>query len=248
MKPLSHQSIARFKLHESLNQQLSMYAVAASAAGVGMLALAQPAEARIVYTPANVRIVQNKGLIFFDLNHDGIPDFALSNRTSATSFKVYGAVQVFRAQPTNEVWGATSHSRSCAAALPKDKSIGPKGAFVADPSGLIMADRSFDTGSFGPWLKVRQAFLGLKFQIKGKTHFGWARVRIDLDTKSITATLTGYAYESIAGKPIEAGQTRGPDEITQELDAAFKTPMPVPASLGLLAAGTPALSIWRREE
>ena len=26
----------------------------------------------------------------------------------------------------------------------------------------------------GPWLKVKSAYLGLKFVIKRKTHFGWA--------------------------------------------------------------------------
>jgi hypothetical protein len=34
----------------SIHQQLNMYALAAGAAGVGVLALAQPAEAKIVYT------------------------------------------------------------------------------------------------------------------------------------------------------------------------------------------------------
>jgi hypothetical protein len=66
-------------LPESIHRQLSKYAIAASAAGVGMIALTQAAEARIVYTPANIKIVENGGLISFDLNHDGIPDFGLSN-------------------------------------------------------------------------------------------------------------------------------------------------------------------------
>jgi len=37
-----------------------MYALAASAAGVGALALARPSEAEIVYTPAQVTIRINK--------------------------------------------------------------------------------------------------------------------------------------------------------------------------------------------
>jgi hypothetical protein len=36
-----------FKLRDSVHQQASMYALAATAAGVGMLALAQPAEAKM---------------------------------------------------------------------------------------------------------------------------------------------------------------------------------------------------------
>src|SRR5579864_1174953 len=42
------------QLSESLHKRLSAYALAASAAGVGVLALAQPTEARIVYTPKHV--------------------------------------------------------------------------------------------------------------------------------------------------------------------------------------------------
>jgi hypothetical protein len=44
-------------LSASTNHQLQMYALVTSAAGVAMLASAQSAEAKIIYTPANVRIV-----------------------------------------------------------------------------------------------------------------------------------------------------------------------------------------------
>jgi hypothetical protein len=37
-------------LSESVQRQLNMYALAASAAGVSLLALASPAEGRIIYT------------------------------------------------------------------------------------------------------------------------------------------------------------------------------------------------------
>jgi hypothetical protein len=104
-------------------------------------------------------------------------------------------------------------------------------------------------GQFGPWLHVKQAYLGLKFVIKGKTHFGWARVNVSSGYHSVQATLTGYAYETIPNKPIVAGKTKGPDEISmQEPDATLDIPTPTPASLGLLALGAPGLSIWRREE
>jgi hypothetical protein len=76
-----------------------------------------------------------------------------------------------------------------------------------------------------PWNNVKQAYLGLKFVIKGKTHFGWARLKVSVDPLklSITAILTGYAYETTPGKPIIAGATKGPDEQA--------------GSLGALAAG-----------
>ena len=75
----------------------------------------------------------------------------------------------------------------------------------------------------GPWLHVKQAYLGLKFVIKGKKHFGWARVKLSISGQSITAILTGYAYETIPGKPIITGATKGTEEQA--------------GSLGALAAG-----------
>ena len=85
----------------------------------------------------------------------------------------------------------------------------------------------------GHWVNVKNRYLGLKFQIKGKTHYGWARLSVQAISQ-ISATLTGYAYETIANKPIIAGKTNGPDVITVQ-----------PASLGHLAAGASAIPVWR---
>jgi hypothetical protein len=66
-------------LPDSLHQQLNLYALAAGAAGVSLLALAQPSEAKIVYTPANVTLSPQNGIVrhHLDLNHDGTTDFTL---------------------------------------------------------------------------------------------------------------------------------------------------------------------------
>jgi hypothetical protein len=67
----------------------------------------------------------------------------------------------------------------------------------------------------------------------------------------ISGTLTGYTYETIPGKAIIAGQTKGPDEIDNSADQLNPTALTVPAlpsaTLGMLATGAPGLSIWRRE-
>jgi hypothetical protein len=233
---------------DSVHQQLNMYALAASAAGVSLLALAQPAEGRIVYTPANIKITENGGLISFDLNHDGIPDFGLSNKYSFFSTRWYGTLAVVQAQPANEIWGVNSKGLLCAGALPKGIRVGPKGRFQKDPAtGLVMAFSNPDT-YFGQWFHVKQAYLGLKFVIKGKTHFGWARVKLTVRGQ-IAAILTGFAYETISGKSIKAGQTHGmaDDNIELPNSASLTLLTPEPASLGALAIGAPGLSIWRRK-
>jgi hypothetical protein len=65
------------------------------------------------------------------------------------------------------------------------------------------------TTSGGPWKNVRKRYLGLKFLIKGKTHYGWARLNVTISGDVINATLTGYAYETVAVKAIITGKTQG---------------------------------------
>ena len=66
----------QIQLSAKVEKNLVAYAVAATAAGVGVLASAQAAEAKIVYTPANVTLNEGQPLPV-DLNHDGIVDFFL---------------------------------------------------------------------------------------------------------------------------------------------------------------------------
>jgi hypothetical protein len=107
-----------------------------------------------------------------------------------------------------------------------------------------------NTSWFGPWFNggkgVKDRYLGLKFKIKGRLHFGWARMTVTITKNRFTATLTGYAYETIPGKGIVAGRTNGADDGEQS-QATPVTPTPDP-TLGALAMGAPGLYIWRRKE
>jgi hypothetical protein len=65
-------------LSKSLHQRLNSYAIAASAAGVGVLALAQPAETEIIYTGAHDSLACGAEPILLDLAHDGTREFKMS--------------------------------------------------------------------------------------------------------------------------------------------------------------------------
>jgi len=65
-------------------------------------------------------------------------------------------------------------------------------------------------------------------------HYGWARLNVTTFSGEITATLIGYAYETIPNKPIITGKAKGPDVVTVQ-----------PASLGQLATGASAIPAWR---
>jgi len=54
----------------------------------------------------------------------------------------------------------------------------------------------------GEWAYATNRKLGLKFSIQGETHHGWARLSVYVvkGRPYVRSTLTGYAYETIAGR------------------------------------------------
>lgn len=221
---MTHQSPrSASQISPRLHQRINLYAIAASAAGVGMVAVSQPAPARIVYTPAHVKIVLNHGEIFFDVNHDGVNDFGFYATTAQTTsgFRELLDVGPAKLRQGNGVLSVHSGRHSCAAALRKGAKVGPGDPF--NSNNIVMAFVSTSAGGkdtyFCPWVnRTKPAYLGLKFAIKSKVHFGWARVG--------GGFLTGYAYETVPRKTIAAGATKGPDVVTVQ-----------PATLGRLASG-----------
>jgi len=244
---------ATAELSKPLHQQLNTYALAASAAGVSMLALSQPAEAKIVYTPAHVPI---RGTVNVDLNHDGIVDLKIK-------LFPYGRGYSLRATSVGQdrVWGSVVHASHLRAGVtigPNQKKFAKARSCPESSSGACKLLETFVNFSgywysvSGPWVKHKNGYLGLKFYIQRKVHFGWARLhRANLDDPHAWV-LTGYAYETIPGKPIVTGQTKGTDDVDDIIEqpnaVSLTVPTPEPPTLGVLALGAPGLSIWRREE
>jgi len=238
----------------SLHKRVNMYALAGSAAGVGMLALAQPAEAKIVYTHANVAI--GDGGVFhhpLDLNHDGINDFSFSY-PGTSGGPHSGALMVRSPSKENKVvlrTSGTRHQQFYPAAVAAGVLVGPKLRFGSGKQ-QVMAEWESNSvhTSRGNWINVKNRYLGFEFVIKGKVHYGWARLSVSLSFDDVHGTLTGYAYETIPNKPIIAGKTEGAEEGSDDEanPATLNEPALKPASLGLLAMGSPGLSVWRREE
>ena len=226
-------------LSESLHQRLNSYALAASAAGVGVLAFTQPANAEIIYVPAHVVITPANS-------------YPLRFNRKKTNFSLAGYSQVFKSgsferieclplAKSDRILG----SQSYADALPKGDKVGASGAFSTLNFRMAAELNTTNTLNFrGPWANdgkgVKNRYLGLTFMIDGKTHYGWARLNVHINPENfppITATLTGYAYETVPNKPIIAGKTHGKDVVTVH-----------PASPGHLARGASAISAWRRSE
>jgi hypothetical protein len=139
-----------------------------------------------------------------------------------------------------------SKKHEFAAALRKGSRIGKGQQFGSMGKAQQMAAaKTFSSFWLGPWVDkgkgVKASYLGFKFQINHKLHFGWARLCVKTHvvdgSNSFTTTLTGYAYETIPNKAIAAGQTTGSD-----VTALY------PASLGRLAAGASAIPAGRAKQ
>jgi hypothetical protein len=243
-------------LSDSAQQQLNKYALAAGAAGVGVLAFGQSAEAKVVYTPADTNITPNHA-IPLDLNHDGIVDFGFRDvyrRSHPYGFDHTGLLSVVPANPANKIEGFSRLNGNYASALRAGASIGPNARFTTGPNQIeeafIDTGKMREVGSlcFSTWPSGQNRYLGMQFLMNGELHFGWARLNVSCKGLDVVATLTGYAYETVPNTPIIAGQTKGSAEASVEPDAALIAPALGPAPLGLLALGSHGLSIWRREE
>jgi hypothetical protein len=75
MKPRARKTV---DLSEVVLQQLNAHALAASAAGVTLLALSQPSDAKIVYTAVH-KVIGKKSSYQLDLHREGITDFTIKN-------------------------------------------------------------------------------------------------------------------------------------------------------------------------
>jgi hypothetical protein len=247
-------------LSRSVQTRLNAYALAAGAAGVALLALPQSSQAEIVYTPANVTIGRGGGLNL-DLNHDGIIDFTVNEFPGRLSFRTSQFLSV-RGKIGNRINCQTSFCGSYpyAAALNSGSHIGPIGGQHGWISAAQMAFEELTILRFvyygDAWPRVSDGYLGLRFLINGETHYGWARFTVTFHpgipkNRTWIAQLAGFAYETVANRPIAAGQTKGNSNDEDASSAPSKAqPMQSPKrgqTLGSLALGS-ALIPWRREE
>jgi hypothetical protein len=194
---------------ESVRQHLNRFAITAVVAAVGLLALAWPAEAKVVYTPVNVTISGN-GSIRLDLNHDGITDFVILSVSQVTVCGDRGGfIGYTKITPKTGNGVVVSHS-SFAELFASEMAIGAGADFYKAQAVVTQ----FFICSGGA--HTADGYLGLEFQINGQTHYSWAQVNIFADFSRVAGvmrtTLVDFAYETIPGQAIKTGQTSGAAE------------------------------------
>ena len=228
---------------EAHDHRLKLYSIAASAAGVSTLALTPPADASVVVTHTNISIfVGSPGSI--DLNKDGIDDFRFSATDGGYVPSFVGSLLVAPLTGGKVVGGNRGPGGAYASAMASGANIGATAHFSSSVGrGQLAVERSFYNQSspathkyYGQWHSVTNRYLGVRFLIKGAIHYGWVRLT---NVTGSSATITEYAYETVANKSIAAGATTSSDDATAVM-------RPTGPSLGMLALGTEALPAWRQ--
>jgi hypothetical protein len=161
----------------------------------------------------------------------GDDDFILTKGWSGRTSGFRSGMSVFGYSHRSNAIAVTAYgSHRSAAALRPGERMGPHKQ-VAERARMAKVGFSGQkTFWYGQWANggkgLKNGYLGLKFRLNGGIHYGWARVSVTVKGDRFnTATLTGYAFETIPNKPIVIGKTHGPDVIVR------------PATLGDLAAG-----------
>jgi len=197
----------------SLEKNLQAYV---AAAGAGLIALAHPAAAEIIYTPSNIPITESFGGLVktqFDINNDGTPDFVFSVVSYFTHGLGGAYLQISPGLAANQIVAIQLKSqRVTAAALDAGAQVGPSANFQSSPKGLFLGFFGLGSQSIirsGSWLSVETAYLGLKFVVAEEVHYGWARVKFTQPGVFTHASIYGYAYESLPNQPIIAGKQSG---------------------------------------
>jgi hypothetical protein len=191
------------KIAGQFGLNLRLYALVVAAFTLSIFAL--PAGAEVIYTS---EYLTTSGTGTFKIGITGITIVSSGKSIfcAGTGPGSYGLVYAVPAQGD----GVVANS-NYALALSSGVVIGPSRSFYY--AEALMADYSTclwpPHENLGAWLDVMNRYLGLKFQINGQTHYGWARLSVTAGRFGPVVTLTGYAYETVPGHAIYIGQTSG---------------------------------------
>ena len=195
------------KNSNSLTKRLVQYgALSVAIAGVA------EASGQIVYT--DIADFTGGGTVDYDLdlNNDGTIDFTVDASSDGTG--VSFAVALTAGVASNSFLGsAPNYVYPFALNAGDPISSGQSNWFDASANnGTLNYVSCYNGAGSSNWCGVTDKYLGLRFQLAGNTHYGWAR--LDVSASANSFTIKDYAFNSTPGAPINSGQTLGVNEFS----------------------------------
>lgn len=184
-----------------LLDRLKAYGLAAGALAAG----AEGADAAIIYTDINPNYTGGIGNQYLlDLNNDNTDDFRIYHDGGSNLF-------IEPLASANEVLGTGSLGGFAYPYAMNSNSMisaSASGTWFNNAYSTGYQSLNYGSASFGNWVSVSDKYLGLRFQVSGNTHYGWAR--LDVNFSGSTWVVKDYAYEDNAGVGIPAGSSVSP--------------------------------------
>jgi len=240
------------KLTDRLNRRLNGYAVAATAAGASILAIASPAEASPICGKLSASL-EHTTTIPFNPAAMPAPPFNVAQSTFQYFLTTTG-VSSLRwwnrgfFTPNSKEAKVVFGERNWPADLALGAQIGPSAQFGRPASyGLLFTygKGNFSVRGSGTKLQHRgnlsltqDGFVGFQFSQSGNVHYGWIRFSVGFHKGAATQTILNvldYGYESTPNTPIAAGTC---SDSASSVDSVEPSSIPQGASLGLLALGS----------
>jgi len=230
--------------------RLNNYGLAATAAGVAMLACSAPAEAAPICKTVSINFARTASYQFNPAAQRVTP-FTIAqtyNEISSMSHSVH--IRGFFT-PNTPSANAVLSTNGFPADLPAGALIGPNAQFGKGKSyGEFFQFRYFQ-GLTGPFASAQPGYAGFEFSQAGETHYGWIRMRVIVRQFNYPQLLVSeYGYESSPNTSIAAGSCAGSGS-SAESSSPSETVLAMKekraSTLGALALGSQGLALWRRE-
>jgi hypothetical protein len=180
-----------------LTKRLAQYgALTVAIAGVS------ESNGQIVYTDVTPDFAGGNGINYgLDMDNDTVIDFGVIGSSLAPAVGFYGIL------PSNSWVGSNPSFKYPFALNSGDVISSAQSIWYGGTSNVGTMNYASCYGGIGGsnWCGVTDKFLGLRFQISGNTHYGWAKM--DVSTSGDSFTIKEYAYNSTPDEAINAGQT-----------------------------------------
>lgn len=200
-------------MKKDLQKKLNAYAAAA-----GTIAVAGAANAQIVYTDINPDTVIHDSLFYnLDMDNNGQPELRFETVTyQLSSGSVQFAVVGVLGNPNNATIGSIySTSYPFPFSMNNGDSISSTNTNWQAQTingGVQYLGAVYGSYTYANWLGVNDKYLGVRFRIGTNTHYGW--VRLSVSPGADTITIKDYAYQTLPGVGITAGQLVGMPKYT----------------------------------
>lgn len=186
----------------------------ASYTGVAAAAvLLLPANSRAdvhYFDPEDIIIDDNNTSYGLDINNDNYSDFKIGLNTdsyyNSTYYTYFYSFMTMSAMLNINYMIA---SNDFIKKLPENMTVGPDGPW--DNVAVFCHGTGFYFGTSiirGDWKEsAEEKFIGVKFKISGKDHYGWIRASVASTMCYMKVTIHDWAYEDKPGVSIKTGQT-----------------------------------------